>query len=744
MWARNLWAMLCRACEWQGASLRRCWWVVALFLAGLGQQAQAQSFGGCDARMFLDQTNGTATLSTLYSVGYASTPFTYTVLGSSAQARNGMGYNPLDNFIYGIEWGGFSGNQLIQIAADGSSTNLGVVTGLPSANYNNGAISPTGDYYLTSGFGGTNLYRVNIVARTAATVTMSQSVAVSDLAWHNGLLYGINSDTGRLVSIDPVTGVVTDIGFTSPLGNAISMWGFTNGLFASGGGSIYAIDPATGAATLMSTAPGSSNADGANCASAAIAFNADLSVTKTNTPGQGASDQPSDTYVPGAARTYTIVVRNGSSSFGAQNITVNDPVPAGINAGTVSWTCAATSGGAVCGAASGTGALNDTGLDLPPGAVATYAVTMTVPIGFTGPLVNTVTLTPPNTINDTNPGNNTATDTDQPAALVTISKVSLGGTGAFGFTGSNGIAAQTLTTTVAGAPVNGTAQALTTVGTATTITEGAPPAGYALTGIACTGLPGGTATPDLATRTLTLDAAATVSGANITCTFTNTRAPQLRLQKSLPSGRSVASDQFTLNMTGMASLTTTGTGATATGVLTHSGVTAGASYTLSEMAAGATNLGFYTTGYSCSNTLPGGQTPSGTGPSFVVTPVTGDDLTCTFSNSANPGADLQIVKTASAPVLRSGDVVSFTLTGSNTGPGAANGAVIRDAPGLGLDCSTPSPTASCSASGGAACPGATVAVTDLLGPTGVTIPVLPAGGSVAITLQCLVMATGLP
>ncbi len=743
MWFSDQGSARCRM-----RALRAGWmrwlWAFTLLLVGVSQQAQAQSFGSCDARMFLDQTNGTATLSTLYSVGYASTPFTYTSLGSSALARNGMGYNPLDNFIYGIEWGSFSGNELIRIAADGSSTNLGVVAGLPSTNYNNGAISPTGDYYLTSGVGGTNLYRVNIVARTAATVTMSQSITVADLAWHNGLLYGVDSNLASLVSIDPVTGVVTVIGSSLPLSNAISMWGFTNGLFANGGGSIYAIDPATGRATLMSTAPGSSNADGANCANAAIAFDADLTVTKTNTPAQGANDLPSDTYVPGAARTYTIVVRNGSGSFGAQNITVSDPVPAGINAGTVSWTCAATSGGAACGAASGSGALNDTGLDLPPGAVATYTVTMTVPSGFTGPLVNTVTVTPPNTINDTDLANNTATDTDQPAALVTISKVSVGGTGAFGFTGSNGIAAQTLTTTVAATPVTGAAQALTALGTATTITEGVPPAGYALTGISCSGLPGGTATPDLAARTVTLDAAATASGANITCTFTNTRAPQLRLQKSLPNGRAVASDQFTLNMTGMASVTTAGTGSTATGVLVHSGATAGASYTLSETAAGATNLAFYTSSYSCSNTLPGGQTPSGTGASFVVTPVTGDDLTCTITNAAVPGADLQIVKTASAPVLRRGDVVSFTLTGRNNGPGAANGAVIRDAPGAGLDCATPSPTASCSASGGAACPGGTVPVADLLGPAGVTIPVLPAGGSVVITLQCLVTATGLP
>ena len=46
------------------------------------------------------------------------------------------------------------------------------------------------------------------------------------------------------------------------------------------------------------------------------------------------------------------------------------------------------------GAASGTGALHDTGLDLPPNAVATYLVTVIVPTPFTGNLANPATITP--------------------------------------------------------------------------------------------------------------------------------------------------------------------------------------------------------------------------------------------------------------------------------------------------------------------------------------------------------------
>ena len=106
---------------------------------------------------------------------------------------------------------------------------------------------------------------------------------------------------------------------------------------------------------------------------------------------------------------------------------------------------------------------------------------------------------------------------------VSVTKVSNGGTGTFGFSGSNGFANQNITTTSAGVGVSGATQALTAAGASTTITESAPPTGYALTSISCNGLgAGGVATPNIGARTVTLDAAATAAGAAIACTFTNT------------------------------------------------------------------------------------------------------------------------------------------------------------------------------------------------------------------------------
>ncbi|WP_241026987.1 Ig-like domain-containing protein [Variovorax sp. RKNM96] len=132
------------------------------------------------------------------------------------------------------------------------------------------------------------------------------------------------------------------------------------------------------------------------------------------------------------------------------------------------------------------------------------------------------------------------TFTNAASATVTVSKVSNGGVGPFGFTGSNGLAAQTITTTAAGTAVAGAIQTLTAPGVATTITEDPLPANYALTGVSCTGLgAGGTATPDLPNRKVTLDAAATVAGSNIACTFTNTYTPpfpRVRIVKTTTGG----------------------------------------------------------------------------------------------------------------------------------------------------------------------------------------------------------------
>ena len=133
----------------------------------------------------------------------------------------------------------------------------------------------------------------------------------------------------------------------------------------------------------------------------------------------------------------------------------------------------------------------------------------------------------------TAPGNTVAcTFTNTRLPTITLTKISNGAVGPFTFNGDNGFgAAQTITTVTSGVGVAGATRTLAAASTVTTITETIP-AGYVLASATCSGMGGGgTATPNLGTGALVLNAAATAAGSVIACTFTNTRLPTITLTK---------------------------------------------------------------------------------------------------------------------------------------------------------------------------------------------------------------------
>jgi gliding motility-associated-like protein/uncharacterized repeat protein (TIGR01451 family) len=123
-------------------------------------------------------------------------------------------------------------------------------------------------------------------------------------------------------------------------------------------------------------------------------------------------------YTPGTNVTYNVAFTNHGPSDVLQ-LNVTDPLPAGIT--TASWTYAFTAGSQPGG--QGTGAI-DQKWDLPAGIGVVYTLTLAVPPGFTGPLVNTATAIVPAGYINVNPAGNTATDTDTsaPRYNVTIIK----------------------------------------------------------------------------------------------------------------------------------------------------------------------------------------------------------------------------------------------------------------------------------------------------------------------------------
>ena len=352
---------------------------------------------GCDNKVYLSQNN------TLYTINTSSNPFTYPSVGSAAVNHNAMGLNPVDGKIYAMQV--LTSNELLQINTDGSSTSLGAVTNLPVATYNAGEIDNAGNYYVKSNAGNNQLYKINLTTKTATLITLSTSVNVSDLSYSiaTGLLYGVNSANGQLTTINPSTGTVTGVGVAPGSLQFGAMYTSSTGevFGVNNAGGFFQFNLTTGARVKISDAPASTSNDGAHCVTMPITFSADLQVSKSDN---------TTTYIPGAATVYTITVRN-NGPFGVLNASVSDPVPAGIPAANVSYTALASTGSTTNVSGTQTGAINDL-VGIPMGGTVTYTVTVNVPMSFTGNLVNSVTVTPPANITDSNMANNTATDTD--------------------------------------------------------------------------------------------------------------------------------------------------------------------------------------------------------------------------------------------------------------------------------------------------------------------------------------------
>ncbi len=129
-----------------------------------------------------------------------------------------------------------------------------------------------------------------------------------------------------------------------------------------------------------------------------VAQTVDLAISKTNN---------TNSVTAGANTTYTIVATNNGPSA-VNNAPVTDALPANLTNAT--WTCAASNGSS-CGAANGSGAINTT-VSLLPSGTATFTLTATVSSTAAGTITNTATIATPGGVTDSNPGNNSASDTD--------------------------------------------------------------------------------------------------------------------------------------------------------------------------------------------------------------------------------------------------------------------------------------------------------------------------------------------
>ena len=366
----------------------------------------------CNTKFYLTQYPVSGP-TTLYELDNTTNPFTITSIGTSPANMhvNAIGYNTVDNLIYGIRTDAGFMNYMVRIDGNGVFTSLGAVTNLPTGGYNSGAFDNGGNYYVLNS-GSTRFYRIDVTTNTATLITLSRSLNVNDIVYDKttGKIFGYEGVSGAniLVSIDPVTGTVTNIGASGlPDGTLVgALYVDASGdIFGNvdNGSGFYQFNKTTGTAVKISNSIGANGNDGTNCPDALITFPADLSITKTD---------GKTVYTPGTTNTYTIVVSNNSGQYGVLGATVSDPVPAGIPAANVSYSVPVLTGGATTSiTGTQTGALNDV-VGLPIGATITYTVAINVPVAFTGDLTNTVTVTPPVNSTDPNNANNSATDID--------------------------------------------------------------------------------------------------------------------------------------------------------------------------------------------------------------------------------------------------------------------------------------------------------------------------------------------
>ena len=284
----------------------------------------------CDGRFYQIRATVGDT-SSLYLINRFTAPYSDVLRSTTASGTvlNGLGYNPIDNYMYALFRGPNSGstsgvtptNALYRLD-ENTIVSLGGITGLPNGFSPTAAdFGPDGTYYVTRAGGSTELYRINIATRTATLVTMSQNTGnIGDMAYNpiDGQLYGVGgAGNTTLFRIDPSSGNVTT---TTITGTSITpeTWGTAFfdpiGTFYaySNGGRFYRINKDTGVATLLSDAPPATVSDGAVCQFTSEKIDAVKSAGSVVSVNATTFDIP-----------YTIQVRN-TGAFNAPNVQITE------------------------------------------------------------------------------------------------------------------------------------------------------------------------------------------------------------------------------------------------------------------------------------------------------------------------------------------------------------------------------------------------------------------------------------
>ncbi|WP_295838238.1 hypothetical protein [uncultured Microbacterium sp.] len=234
--------------------------------------------------------------------------------GTTEYAVNAVGYNTLDNYMYGIS--GTLGNSVVAIAADGTITDLGNPGIDRGWSIQTGDFDSTGHLWVTAGGANPNntqpYYEIDLSDPSSSTYgkilksgttrkPAADSRVPSDMTYVNGYFYGLTAQAGtgggagHLYRMD-TNGVWKDLGAVAATRNeSTGIYGASyadsEGLLYfsnNSSGAIYRVNPKTFEGLKIADGPASAGNDGARCADAPIPT---VTVTKTVETRAYAEDQ---------------------------------------------------------------------------------------------------------------------------------------------------------------------------------------------------------------------------------------------------------------------------------------------------------------------------------------------------------------------------------------------------------------------------------------------------------------------
>lgn len=251
---------------------------IALLLSTGAPATQAQSPAfQCGATLYIMQNQPAQ----LYTIDRSASPYNLTTIGTPTVTYNAIGFNPIDNYIYGFALNTtLPGNPayVYQIDDSGGVTSIGNLPTLDDTpnEWWSGTFTETGTYIIVGNGPPPRIVSIDVTTATIISdnwlipaTSAFYDIAVNPL---NGLIYGYNETTDRMATLD-LSGTVTDFGNVQPnYSPASTFFDVFGTLYAyswpPGGGArdrFYTVNLTSGDFTEVSTGPGVVFSDGASC-----------------------------------------------------------------------------------------------------------------------------------------------------------------------------------------------------------------------------------------------------------------------------------------------------------------------------------------------------------------------------------------------------------------------------------------------------------------------------------------------